>query len=57
MLNVSARTVADAKIVREDRRILLDSGNADQTESRANHSAAHARACRMLWRRRHSQPD
>jgi hypothetical protein len=50
-------SVADAKIVREDRRILLDLGNADQMESRANHSAARACGYRMLWRRRHSQPD
>jgi hypothetical protein len=55
--NVADRTVAASKVVRNARRILLDSGNADQTESRADHSATRARAFRMLWRRRHSQSD
>jgi hypothetical protein len=36
MLNVSARTVAAAKVGGEARRILLDLGNADQTDAAAS---------------------
>jgi hypothetical protein len=57
MLDLSARTVADAHIACEDRCIFLGSVNANQIESRINHSAVRARACGVLRGRRHSQPD